>query len=129
MQYCFPRFRPLFITYVGWIFWATMYLNHHYAIDLVGGGLIAVACYYVSRTRWLPRPQLDKSNRWEYEYVEFGDRPRTLDEEYGYGLSKGYGLGLLERRRTGDSDGWDDRQQLKPRLLEPQRDRLRRQQR
>ena len=106
MQYCFPRFRPVFITYVGWILWATMYLNHHYAIDLVGGGLIAVACYYVSRTRWLPRPQLDKSNRWEYEYVEFGDRPRNLDEEYGYINSKGLGLGLLERRGTGDSDGW-----------------------
>jgi membrane-associated phospholipid phosphatase len=104
MQYCFPRFRGFFIFYVAWIWWATMYLNHHYAIDLVGGALIAGAAYYIARTRWLPRPQLDKSSRWEYEYVEFGDRPRLGDEEYGY--SHGYGLGLLERRGTGDSDEW-----------------------
>ncbi|KAK0625281.1 hypothetical protein B0T17DRAFT_269102 [Bombardia bombarda] len=108
MQYCFPRFRGVFIMYVAWIWWATMYLNHHYAIDLVGGGIIAAVAYYVSRATWLPRPQADKSTRWEYEFVELGDRPRTLDEEYGYGHAgdDGYGLGLLERRGLGDSDEW-----------------------
>ena len=105
MQYCFPRLRTFFIVYVVWIWWATMYLNHHYAIDLVGGALISTAAYYIARTRFLPRPQLDKSTRWEYEYVEYGDRPRSVDEEYGYGYA--YGLGLLERRgMAGDSDGW-----------------------
>ncbi|KAK3346757.1 hypothetical protein B0T25DRAFT_461311 [Lasiosphaeria hispida] len=109
MQYCFPRFRTFFILYVGWIWWATMYLNHHYAIDLVGGALIAAVAYYISRVRWLPRPQVDKSTRWEYEYVEFGDRTKMGDEEYGYGYgnSNAYGLGLLERRGIdGDSDEW-----------------------
>ncbi|KAH8880389.1 PAP2-domain-containing protein [Thozetella sp. PMI_491] len=106
MQFCFPRFRPVFIFYVVWIFWATMYLNHHYAIDLVGGAVIAMVCYYVGRARWLPRPQLDKSNRWEYEYVDIGDRTRATDEEYGYGVASGYGLGLLERPRSGESDRW-----------------------
>jgi len=104
MQYCFPRFRSFFIFYVGWIWWATMYLNHHYAIDLVGGALISAAAYYIARTKWLPRPQLDKTTRWEYEYVEFGDRTRAFDEEYGY--AGGYGLRLLERRGFDDSDEW-----------------------
>ncbi|KAK4166555.1 putative aureobasidin A resistance protein [Cladorrhinum sp. PSN259] len=112
MQYCFPRFRPFFIAYVVWIAWSTMYLNHHYAIDLVGGGTIAAITYYIARTRWLPRPQVDKTTRWEYEYVEKGDRPRGYmggDEESNglggaSGLSSGYGLGLLQRR--GDSDEW-----------------------
>ncbi|KAK3941368.1 hypothetical protein QBC46DRAFT_104693 [Diplogelasinospora grovesii] len=105
MQYCFPRFRSVFILYVAWIGWATMYLNHHYAVDLVGGGLIAAIAYYISRVRWLPRPQVDKSTRWEYEYVEYGDRPKLMDEEYGYGYGNGgYGMGLLERR--GSSDEW-----------------------
>ncbi|KAK4642487.1 Phosphatidylinositol:ceramide phosphoinositol transferase (IPC synthase) [Podospora bellae-mahoneyi] len=99
LQYCFPRFRAFFVGYVVWIAWSTMYLNHHYAIDLVGGGVIAAVTYYIARTKWLPRPQLDKTTRWEYEYVEFGDRPRVaLDEEYG-----GMGLGLLQRR---GSDEW-----------------------
>jgi membrane-associated phospholipid phosphatase len=104
MQYCFPRFRPLFIFYAVWISWSTMYLNHHYAIDLVGGGIMAAVAYYIARSRWLPRPQLDKTTRWEYEYVEYGDRSRATDEESGDG---GCGLGLLPRRRgTSDSDEW-----------------------
>ncbi|KAL2194873.1 hypothetical protein P885DRAFT_70903 [Corynascus similis CBS 632.67] len=102
MQYCFPRFRPYFIMYGVWISWSTMYLNHHYAIDLVGGGICAAVAYYIARTKFLPRPQLDKTTRWEYEYVELGDRPRSLDEEYGLGR------GLLSTRRPGssDSDEW-----------------------
>lgn len=82
-----------------------MYLNHHYAIDLVGGALLAGIAFYMARGRWLPRPQADKSHRWQYEYVEFGDKPTTVDEEYGYGYANGFGLGLLERR-DGDSDEW-----------------------
>ncbi|EAA30690.1 hypothetical protein GE21DRAFT_10430 [Neurospora crassa] len=104
MQYYFPKFKYFFIFYVGWIWWATMYLNHHYAVDLVGGGLMAAIAYYISRVRWLPRPQLEKRTRWEYEYVEFGDRPKTYDEEYG--SASAYGLGLLERRTASDSDEW-----------------------
>ncbi|MCV5147995.1 phosphatase PAP2 family protein, partial [Escherichia coli] len=77
MQYYFPKFKYFFIFYVGWIWWATMYLNHHYAVDLVGGGLMAAIAYYISRVRWLPRPQLEKRTRWEYEYVEFGDSGKT----------------------------------------------------
>jgi len=117
MQYCFPRFRPFFIFYSVWICWSTMYLNHHYAIDLVGGGIMAAIAYYISRTRFLPRPQLDKTTRWEYEYVEYGDRPRIYDEESAgayYGTNAdgnaygSYGLGLLTHRRPGssDSDEW-----------------------
>jgi membrane-associated phospholipid phosphatase len=106
MQYFFPQFRPFFIMYVGWVWWATMYLNHHYAVDLVGGSLIAAITYYIVRSRWLPRVQPDKRSRWEYEYVEYGERPKTRDEEYGYGFGNGFGLGLLERPGLGDSDEW-----------------------
>ncbi len=104
LQYCFPRFRPFFVFYAVWISWSTMYLNHHYAIDLVGGGIFAAVAYYLARTRWLPRPQLDKSTRWEYEYVEHGDRPRVYDEEYG--AAAVYGMGLLRRPGSADSDEW-----------------------
>ena len=112
LQYCFPRFRPFFVFYAVWISWSTMYLNHHYAVDLVGGGIFAAAAYYLARTRFLPRPQLDKSTRWEYEYVEHGDRPRSVDEEHGYGLAlllqqqqhrRGGGGG---RPGSSDSDEW-----------------------
>lgn len=113
LSYCFPRFRALFIAYVGWILWATMYLNHHYAVDLVAGGLCAGIFYYVARQNFLPRRQLDKRNRWEYEYIEVGEKNYIPDEELGfYSYSRGfkdneeYDLSLLQRRSTGDSDEW-----------------------
>lgn len=39
MSHVFPRMRPLFVVYALWLWWATMYLSHHYAVDLVGGSL------------------------------------------------------------------------------------------
>lgn len=102
MSHCFPQFRNFFIAYAGWVWWATMYLSHHYAIDLVCGGMIAAAFYYVSKARWLPRRQEDKMTRWDYEIVEYGDRHVISDEEYG----EYFGLGLMERQRADSSDGW-----------------------
>ncbi|KAH7362285.1 aureobasidin A resistance protein [Plectosphaerella cucumerina] len=103
MSYCFPKFRAVFVTYVVWIWWATMYLNHHYAVDLVGGSLIAAAIYYTAKTRYLPRQQTDKQTRWQYDYVEVGEQKRVLDEEFGGDF---YALGLMQRQRSSDSDEW-----------------------
>lgn len=79
-----------------------MYLSHHYAIDLVCGGLIAATFFYVSKARWLPQRQEGKMTRWDYEFVEYGDHQKVVDEEYG----EYFGLGLLDRRRADSSDGW-----------------------
>lgn len=87
-----------------------MYLNHHYAVDLVGGSLIAVSIYSIARARYLPRQQADKKNRWAYDYIEVGEKPRNRGEEYGILGTKeeGYGLGMLEQRSStfGDEDQW-----------------------
>lgn len=106
LSYAFPRLRWFFISYVAWIWWATMYLNHHYAVDLVGGSLMAAAAFYITKARWMPRPQPGKSSRWDYEYIEFGDRPNKLqDEEFGYSRY-GYGMGILEREGQSEDDEW-----------------------
>ncbi|KAL7619443.1 Phosphatidylinositol:ceramide phosphoinositol transferase (IPC synthase) [Parahypoxylon ruwenzoriense] len=85
ISFCFPRLKALCTFYVCWICWATMYLNHHYAVDLLGGGIIAYSIFWVVRRFWLPRPQHGKTYRWEYEYVEIGEmKNKTLDEELGY---------------------------------------------
>ncbi|RKF71604.1 Inositol phosphorylceramide synthase catalytic subunit aur1 [Golovinomyces cichoracearum] len=73
MSHCFPKLRPLFILYAMWMWWATMYLSHHYAVDLVGGGLLAAIAFYVAKSNFLPRVQPGKVLRWEYDYVERGD--------------------------------------------------------
>ncbi|OAA59167.1 type 2 phosphatidic acid phosphatase [Niveomyces insectorum RCEF 264] len=111
MSYCFPRFRIIFVAYVGWIWWATMYLNHHYAVDLVAGSLLAALFYYVARASFMPRRQLDKRHRWEYEYVELGEKNRSVVDEYAYAYYDGFGLDLLPRHHSpnggfGDSDEW-----------------------
>ncbi|KAK4981430.1 Phosphatidylinositol:ceramide phosphoinositol transferase (IPC synthase) [Elasticomyces elasticus] len=83
MSNIFPRLRPLFVIYTLWLWWATMYLSHHYAVDLVGGSLLAGVCYFVSKAKFLPRLQPDKTFRWDYDYVEVGE----AKEGYAYGLT------------------------------------------
>ncbi|KAL3475009.1 hypothetical protein BJX99DRAFT_166426 [Aspergillus californicus] len=96
MSHVFPRMKPVFVTYTLWMWWATMYLSHHYAVDLVAGGLLAAISFYFAKTRFLPRVQLDKTFRWDYDYVEFGESA----VEYGYGLASYDGDFNL------DSDEW-----------------------
>lgn len=98
MSYCFPRFRPLFAAYVMWLWWATMYLSHHYAVDLVGGSMIAGIAFYIARANFLPRRQADKTTRWDYDYVEIGD---GVDGSVEYDLAElGYRNTML------GSDEW-----------------------
>lgn len=97
MSYCFPKLRPLFIAYAMWLWWATMYLSHHYAVDLVAGGLIAASCFYVAKANFLPRRQADKSFRWDYDYTEIGEAPNGRYE---------YGLASFGGRAFNESDEW-----------------------
>ncbi|KAG0230012.1 hypothetical protein B0O80DRAFT_452819 [Mortierella sp. GBAus27b] len=42
-----PRAIPFVGAYVFWIWWATMYLGHHYVVDLVGGAAYAVVAFWI----------------------------------------------------------------------------------
>lgn len=61
-----------------------MYLSHHYAVDLVGGGIIAGIAFFIAKAHFLPRVQMDKMWRWDYDYVEYGEAKVS---EYEYGLT------------------------------------------
>ncbi|KAF2101479.1 aureobasidin resistance protein Aur1 [Rhizodiscina lignyota] len=102
MSHVFPRLRPLFAVYALWMWWATMYLSHHYAVDLTGGGILAGICFFVAKAKFLPRLQSDKATRWDYDYVEAGEAhiPGDMD---GYALTN-----LYEDFHPGisDSDEW-----------------------
>lgn len=80
MSHVFPRMRPLFIVYTLWLWWATMYLSHHYAVDLVGGSLLAGVCYFIAKAKFLPRLQPGKMFRWDYDYVEVGE----MKDDFNY---------------------------------------------
>lgn len=98
MSHVFPKLRPVVIAYAMWMWWATMYLSHHYAVDLVGGGFLAAVAFYIAKTHFLPRVQLDKAFRWDYDYVEVGDAPSG---GYEYGLTT-----LDVDFRNDSSDEW-----------------------
>lgn len=83
MSQVFPRLTPVFVVYTLWLWWATMYLSHHYAVDLVGGSLLSGVIYFVVKSKFLPRQQPDKMFRWDYDYAEVGDDP----SEKGYALA------------------------------------------
>ncbi|KAK9477308.1 hypothetical protein V1514DRAFT_334443 [Lipomyces japonicus] len=73
LTHVFPRLGPLFFTYVGWIWWSTMYLTHHYFIDLMGGAVLAISGFTIAQRNFLPAAQEGKSSRWQYEYIELTD--------------------------------------------------------
>ncbi|KAK9361968.1 hypothetical protein V1504DRAFT_449994 [Lipomyces starkeyi] len=79
LSHVFPKLTPLFLVYVLWIWWSTMYLTHHYFIDLMGGAMFATTVFLIARWNFLPSPQKGKRSRWQYEYIELADydRPPT----------------------------------------------------
>ncbi|SCV73432.1 BQ2448_7358 [Microbotryum intermedium] len=46
LSHFFPKGRVFYWSYVFWLYWSTMYLTHHYLIDLVAGGSLACAYFY-----------------------------------------------------------------------------------
>ncbi|TFK38489.1 hypothetical protein BDQ12DRAFT_113539 [Crucibulum laeve] len=47
LSHFFPQTTKYIWTYVGVLYWATMYLTHHYLIDVVGGACLAIAFFYL----------------------------------------------------------------------------------
>ncbi|KAK9369749.1 hypothetical protein V1509DRAFT_433281 [Lipomyces kononenkoae] len=77
LAHVFPRLTPFFFGYILWIWWSTMYLTHHYFIDLIGGAVLSATVFYIVSRNFLPVMQMDKSSRWSYDYVEMGVRAPT----------------------------------------------------
>ncbi|WPH00182.1 inositol phosphorylceramide synthase catalytic subunit aur1 [Acrodontium crateriforme] len=99
MAHTFPRLRPLFFVYFLWLWWSTMYLSHHYAVDLVAGALISSVVYFIAKGHFLPRLQPGKMFRWDYDYVERGEE----NDAFAYGLTE---LDEFTPGFKGDSDEW-----------------------
>lgn len=72
LQHLLPRARVALCLYVMWVWWATMYLTHHYFVDLIGGSCLAVTVFYIAQRNYLPQVQPGKIFRWHYESVVKG---------------------------------------------------------
>ncbi|KAI5806127.1 hypothetical protein EDC01DRAFT_609684 [Geopyxis carbonaria] len=84
LGHIFPRFKWIIYSYVFWIWWATLYLQHHYAVDLIAGSLLSGIVFYITKTNFLARLQPDKEFRWDYDYIEIG---AGSDTQFDYGLT------------------------------------------
>lgn len=92
MSYFFPykirvgrwRFdvRILYWAYSFWLYWCTMYLMHHYLIDLVAGGCLATFSFYFFRTEEVRDAQERRLAMLErQEYAERAERGEADDED------------------------------------------------
>ena len=69
-SYCFPKLTPLFITYVCWLWWSTMYLTHHYFVDLVMGSVLSYVIFQYTKYYHLPIVDRTLFCRWSYGSIE-----------------------------------------------------------
>ena len=69
LSWLFPRGTPLFILYVMWLWWSTMYLTHHYFIDVMAGSFLAVVVFLYTKYTHLPKNDKNAKNRWSYAEI------------------------------------------------------------
>lgn len=66
LSYLFPKFTPVFVVYVSWLWWSTMYLTHHYFIDVIAGSLLSFVVFLYTKYKHLPVNDMRAKNRWSY---------------------------------------------------------------
>lgn len=70
LTYLLPKGAPIWISYVIWLWFSTMYLTHHYFIDVVAGSCLAV--FFFSCVKWRGKlPINDRFCRWDYDSLSF----------------------------------------------------------
>jgi hypothetical protein len=62
-----PKALPYCVFHVMWMWFATMYLTHHYLIDLVGGSIYATLSFFFFR-KYLP--VIRSSSRCRLDYID-----------------------------------------------------------
>lgn len=69
LSYVFPKLRPLFVFYVCWLWWSTMYLTHHYFVDLMAGSVLSYVIFQYTKYFHLPVANSSLFSRWSYSEV------------------------------------------------------------
>lgn len=65
----FPKYKILWWIYSIWLWWSTMYLNHHYFIDLIGGAILSLIVFKYTKYTHLPLIDKELFCRWSYSHV------------------------------------------------------------
>lgn len=80
LTHFFPRYKGVYWGWVGILYWATMYLTHHYLIDVVSGGCLAMITFFY----FMPKEfkDLDTGISWDNDNNEGDANARRKAEEY-----------------------------------------------
>ncbi|KAH9475186.1 Inositol phosphorylceramide synthase catalytic subunit aur1 [Psilocybe cubensis] len=92
LSHFFPQVRNYIWAYATVLYWATMYLTHHYLIDVVGGACLATAFFYLFLPDELrgpaalaPPPNLNLASHSRNKYNQYDlEDPRAAPLN-GYG--------------------------------------------
>lgn len=82
MSYLFPRLTFVWWGYVCVLWWSTMYLTHHYFIDLMAGACLLLGWFLYVRYTQLPEVVPGNWCRWNYDQVKV--KTMSEDDPLGY---------------------------------------------
>ncbi|KAI8967379.1 hypothetical protein BDF20DRAFT_829613 [Mycotypha africana] len=88
-SYLFPRLRPAAFFYILWMWFATMYLTHHYMIDLVGGSIYAILSFTLAQN-FLPKLDPKASTRLHYLGISHDNNIIGLIKAYVYSIEHAF---------------------------------------
>ncbi|ODV63145.1 inositol phosphorylceramide synthase, partial [Ascoidea rubescens DSM 1968] len=71
LSYIFPRFKPLWLSYLCWLWWSTMYLTHHYFVDLMAGSVLSYVIFTYTKYKMLPTIDNSCFCRWSYTELNY----------------------------------------------------------
>lgn len=114
LSWLFPRATPLFVVYVMWLWWSTMYLTHHYFIDVMAGSFLALVVFLYTKYKHLPVNDKNAKNRWSYAEIKkldmFKIDPLVIQEDIETGnvmrarsmsiRQPAFEMDVLQRQRT-----------------------------
>ena len=114
LSHFFPATTKYMWAYTGVLYWATMYLSHHYLINIVGGACLATA-FYLSLPDDLrgsaaltPPPNLTSSSwfrgRSKYEVYDLEDPCRGGGGAGGGGMNGAVDTADFELSETSSDD-------------------------
>ncbi|CUM68345.1 uncharacterized protein PRCAT00006067001 [Priceomyces carsonii] len=66
----FPKYKVVWWAYCSWLWWSTMYLTHHYFVDLIGGAVLSYAVFNYTKYKHLPVIIPSNFCRWSYSEIK-----------------------------------------------------------
>lgn len=71
--YLFPKATGIWCCYILWLWWSTMYLTHHYFVDVIVGSTLSMVVFFIVKYTKLPVANPVYKTRWSYSKLSYFD--------------------------------------------------------